>query len=268
MKDSCFVCKSMMSPYFTKDFAGKWGLGIADYWRCGACGLVVSKTHLDMSPEEWRELHLRYYSSFVGTEYLDDDPRRLSRLRSQAATIVGLTMAGILPRDLPWVDFGCGDGKLADFLGEYGLLALKFDRYMASQSEAYLTEEQLATLKYSLVINTSVFEHLRSIDTLDENAGLVAESGVLALHTLVRESIPNDPTWFYLLPVHCTFFTNRSMQILFDRWKFEASIYHLESRIWFMFRQNAVSAKSFVEREGRTPGDEYYFKKGFMDYWK
>ena len=103
--------------------------------------------------------------------------------------------------------------------------------------------------------------------TLSEIVDLVADAGVMAVHTLVRESIPPDPSWFYLLPVHCSFFTNKSMQILFDKWGFESSIYHIESRMWFWFRQDSDRIGSMLEKEGWKLG-EVYFKKAFMDYWK
>lgn len=264
----CWVCQGTMAPCFTKDFQGQCGLSRVDYWKCDNCGFTAAKTLLDMTPKEWDELNVRYFSDFFGGEYLTDDPRRLPRLHAQAAAIANLAEAGLLPRELPWVDYGCGDGKLPDLLQESGLPVLKYDRYVAGSGKGYLTDEDLFAANYGLVINTAVFEHVRSITGLDRIAGLVDDAGVLALHVLVPESIPQDPTWFFLLPVHCAFYTNRSMQILFERWKFEASIYHLESRMWFCFRRDAGAARQFVRRmESGAPG-QYYFKKGFMDYWK
>lgn len=207
----------------------------------------------------------------MGTPENQDDPKWEVRLTAQAATIVKLAKSNLLVRELPWVDYGCGDGKLANLLTECKLLTLKFDRYMFLGSKGYLTEADLTSTKYSVVINTSVFEHVRSIETLDKIAGLIAEAGVLALHVLVRESIPQDPTWFYLLPIHCAFYTNKSMQILFDRWGFDSSVYHLESRMWFWFKKNddALSTfKKIIEQEKVAGINEFYFKKGFMDYWK
>ena len=138
---------------------------------------------------------------------------------------------------------------------------------MGQGQNGYVGEEALRE-QYSVVINTSVFEHIREIDTLDEIANLVHESGVLSLHVLVPQSIPCDPDWFYLIPVHCTFFTNRSMQILFDRWGFALSIYHVPSRMWFWFHREIDLYYDFVAgQQNQAPG-EYHIKKGFMDYWK
>lgn len=265
----CLMCSNeLMTPYFSKDFLGQQGLGIVEYVRCRNCGMVVSKTHREMSIEEYEDLNWRYHASFLGTQENRDDPRWKLRLNAQAATITKLATANVLPRELPWVDYGCGDGKLANFLTDCGLPTLKFDRYMSPGSDDYLNEMALISTKYSIVINTSVFEHVRSIDTLDEITSLITESGVMALHVLVRETIPQDPTWFYLLPIHCAFFTNKSMQILFDRWGFDASMYHVGSRMWFLFKQNSRALSAFIKREEESGSSEFYWKKGFMDYWK
>jgi len=238
----CFVCQGVMSPFFTKDFGGRCSLRCVDYYRCNSCGLVLSKTHEDMPQEQWEELNIRYHSAYQSTMQNEDDPRWLERLHAQAAAIANLAHNDLLPRHRPWVDYACGDGKLADLLERYGLLVARYDRYMMCQGVAgenkYLSDADLVEGRYGLVINTSFFEHVRSISALDEVVELVAQDGVLALHALVREAIPPDPTWFYLLPVHSTFFTNRSMEILFARWRFKASIYHLESRMWFWFRHD------------------------------
>lgn len=61
---TCFICNNeLMLPYFTKDFLGQQGLGTVEYLRCSNCGMVVSKTHLEMSIDEYEELNLRYHSS-------------------------------------------------------------------------------------------------------------------------------------------------------------------------------------------------------------
>ena len=269
---NCIVCNGKLLPFFTKDFGGRWGLNEVEYWRCGSCGLTISKTVYNMSQEDWELLNERYHGSLFkirpGTRHEDDSRRRmrlrgLKRLRAQAENFALLANKGLLSSELPWIDYGCGDGTLANLLSEMGLSTLKFDRYMFHE-EGYLTEDELGG-GYSLVINTAVFEHVRERAVLDEIAGLVADNGVLALHVLVCESIPKDPNWFYLLPVHCTMFTNRSMQILFEQWNFAASLYHVPSRMWFWFRENVDAVEQFMEEQG---GNEFDYKKAFMDYWK
>jgi len=248
----CVVCGKEMGFYFTKEF-NAWGLGTAEYWRCANCGLVICKTLYDMSQRDWRLLNDCYHNSLF--KLAVDDPRRPMRLRGrerlcrQADTIGALTRKGLIPIDRQWIDHGCGNGVLAEALASRGLPVIKYDPYLGYSPEGVLEKQ------YGLVISTAVFEHLRERAVYDEIAGLVADNGVLALHVLVRESIPQDPTWFYLLPVHCTFFTNKSMQLLFDQWGFEASLYHVPSRMWFWFKKDV------------EPIGGFHYKRGFMDYW-
>lgn len=264
----CMICNASMSYYFSKNFGGEFNLYVVDYWKCGDCGFVISKTHKDMSTSEWEKLNKAVHSTYQGTDIAVYDPKWLTRLATQAKTLSRLVEMKVLPHQLPWVDYACGDGKLADLLTEGGLHTLKFDRYMHAGNDEYLTESQLLSRRYSNVINTSVLEHLLSLETFDQIASLVSDSGVLSIHTLVREDIPPDPEWFYLLPVHVAFYTNRSMQILFDKYGFKASVYHLGSTMWFWFKDDIDLVEQAVIQYNRTEADPLFFKKGFMDYWK
>lgn len=267
---NCLTCSGQMEPYFTKDFAGRLGLKVVDYWKCEICGMVVSKTHFEMSLKEWEDVNVGFHSSFHGTDECEEDPRWIERLIAQSNTISELTKIGILPEpsdELPWVDYACGDGKLVDALAKKGLKGFKYEAYYA-KGDGYLSEQALKEKKYGLVINTSVLEYIRELEQIDGIVNLISDSGVFALHTLVCETIPKDPSWFYLLPVHCTFFTNKSMQILFDRWGFKASIYNVESRMWFFLKDNIDSIESIFEKEKHKLSGEFHFKRGFVDYWK
>jgi hypothetical protein len=93
----------------------------------------------------------------------------------------------------------------------------------------------------------------------------------MGIHTLVAEKIPASADWFYLLPVHCAFYTNKSMQLLFDQWGYSASIYHMNSRLWIWFKTDPGAVEKIVKDANARPGREYFtyhFKRGFMDYWK
>ena len=64
-----------------------------------------------------------------------------------------------------------------------------------------------------------MFEHITCRNDLEKINKSVAEEGCLILHTVICERIPNDCDWFYLdPPVHCAFFTNKSMDILMQQW--------------------------------------------------
>jgi hypothetical protein len=253
-----------MSFYFSKNFKGEFGLNIVEYVRCPSCGLVMSATHKAMSNDEWEELNTRVHLSYQGSNYAKDDPRWLERLNAQAKILTNLNLAGVITNNLPWVDYACGDGKLSELLKFNSINVMNYDRYMKSGLISYIDEKELHSKKYANVINTSVFEHFLSREPIEDLMSLIADDGVLSLHTLVRGQIPKDPDWFYLLPVHVTFFTNKSMQILFDYYKFQSSFYNVESRMWFWFRRETNTMLKFAEKNS----DAFVCKRGFVDYWK
>lgn len=267
---NCMICQRPMHPYLSKPF-GQYGLSQVDYLECEYCYFVVSKTHLEMPEARWEQLNQEYHQSYQGTNGNPDDKRWIERLNLQAAVIADLRRLGLLPCKLPWLDYGCGDGKLSETLSQlYDFCLLKYDRYMPPKA-GYLSEADLSRKGYDLVISTSVFEHVRDYARLDEIASLVSDDGVLAIHTLVSERITCDPDWFYLLPVHCAFHTNKGMQILFDRWGYETSIYHVNSRLWVWFKKNGEKIQDVITTANSRAGRQefhYFFKKGFVDYWK
>jgi len=264
----CFICNNQMEFFLEKNFDSKYNLDKVIYLKCVNCGFVSSKTHYEMSLSEWENLNEIYHSNYQGKNFNQDDPNWITRLESQAHIINFLYKNNFLSNNNPWLDWGCGDGKLSDILLEKDLHLLNFDPYM-NKDKNYLSESDLNKNKFDFVINTSVFEHVRDIETLNNIENLVSNNGVFGIHTLVCEEIPKDPNWFYLLPVHCSFYTNKSMQILFEKWKYQSSIYNVESKLWLWFKddnkfiQDATNnINSFLENK------LLYYKKGFMDYWK
>lgn len=263
---SCFVCGGQLDYFCSKVF-NEYGLGNVTYDQCRTCHLVLSRTHRQLSDESWTRLN-REYHAFLGSTQNKDDPRWMDRLAYQAQSILTLRRQSLLPYDHPWVDYGCGDGKLADMLAASGVLLNKYDKYMRL-SRQYLTDEQFLSEKYDLIVSTSVFEHVRSIAPLNEMNEHLSPHGVLAIHTLVAEEIPKDPSWFYFLPPHSAFFTNSSMSILFKTWGFEPSIYDVKSRMWYFFKPGARIDQSILDRLNSEASEQrYFYKAGFMDYWK
>jgi len=261
-----------MRFYFSKKFALP-ELDAADYWRCEGCGFVLSRTHLEMSATEWERLNHAAHVRYQGTDVDPGDPRWRSRLEAQARVLDDAAAHGLISSGGRWLDYACGDGKLPDLLGaRYGRELQKYDRYMARDAEggtAYLGEAELIAGGFDLVVTTSVFEHLTRREQFNAIHALVAPEGVLATHTLVCEAVPEDPGWFYLVPAHCAFHTNRSMALLFGQWGYSASVYSVEAQLWLWFRGNPDAIESLVSRANRRPeGPRYEFKRGFMDYWK
>jgi len=265
----CMVCNSQMNHYFSKKFDVTY-LSNVEYEKCINCGFVMSKTHYELSNNHWCKINKNYHQSYQGKDFLSDDPRWIKRLRKQAEVINDGMNIGLIPKNLPWIDYGCGDGKLPDLLqSKYGIHLKKFDKFM--HNEDFTSEEYMKKNKFDFVITTSVFEHVLHRQALDDINSLVSDSGVMALHTLVADEIPDSPDWFYLLPVHCSFFTNKSMQILFKQWGYKSSIYHVDSQLWLFFKSDPDRIENVIANANKTPGRKkfyYHFKRDFMDYWK
>lgn len=271
-----------MRPFMEKSFALKH-LDACRYVRCESCGLVVAETLYDMPHAQWQQLNRECHAAYQHTDALAVDPNWLPRLHAQAELLTSLKNFGVI--DSPAVDFGAGDGKLSDFAGDW---LMKFDEFMSRPDENYLTE--LAPGTFNFVITCSVFEHLLGAADVEKIFDLLTDDGTCALHTLVCEEVPRDPNWFYLQPVHATFWTNAAMKKIFARYGFKACAYHVEARLWLMFRdaEKFSRLKSCVERKSDTATNygfdnvagytncsaafkaagTWSFAADFVDYWK
>ena len=257
-----------MRFYFSKKFALP-ELASADYWRCEGCGFVLSRTHLEMSAAEWERLNHAAHALYQGTGSDPGDPRWRSRLEAQARVLDDAAAIGLIQSGGPWLDYACGDGKLAGLLRErHGRELHKYDRYMPGDG-TYLRQDELAAGGFDLVVTTSVFEHLARREQFDAIHALVAPQGALATHTLVCEAVPEDADWFYLVPAHCAFHTNRSMALLFGQWGYTCSVYSVEAQLWLWFRGDANAIERIASHANERTGRPHYeFKPGFMDFWK
>jgi hypothetical protein len=264
----CVICENKMSFFFSKKF-NSFGLKTVDYWRCDNCGFCMSKTHADMTDTEWQVLNYEYHATYQGAECNTDDPLWIERLETQATVLNDAAEIGFLNENGRWLDYACGDGKLSELLKVKNRSLLKYDRYMPNSAD-YLDDNAINNKSFDFVITTSVFEHFTLRKQFDSVETLVSDSGVLGLHTLVCENIPCDSSWFYLLPVHCAFHTNKSMSLLFEQWGYISSVYNVEARLWFWFKQNnSEEIEKLVEfANKRTNKPNYIFKNGFVDYWK
>lgn len=259
---NCFVCGGEMVPFMEK-FFGMKNLDACEYVRCENCGLVIAKTLYEMPRSTWEALNRECHAAYQNTDTLDVDPNWLPRLKAQAEVLSELINFGVLDKNTRAVDYGAGDGKLSAFVSDKNWLK-KFDAYMSRPNENYLRE--LTPASFDFVITCSVFEHLLGAQDVEKIFALLKSNGTAALHTLICEEIPRDPNWFYLQPVHCTFWTNAAMQKIFTQYKFKACAYHVEARLWFMFRdlEKFSRLKTCAEKIFGT----WVFANDFVDYWK
>lgn len=265
----CIVCNCKMEYFLTKTF-NLYGLRDVEYWKCTFCGFVSSKTHCEMSEEAWEQLNVAYHESYQHKGYNSDDPHWVDRLHSQARVIDDAARFELINKNGKWLDYACGDGQLSTILRKnFGRELLNYDKFMPS-GNGFLDHADIVQRSFDFVITTSVFEHFTQRSHYDEVESLVAPAGVLGLHTLVCENIPQDPNWFYLLPVHCAFHTNKSMSILLDQWGYSESVYNVESRLWLFFKPGSQDVGRILgEANQRQDAPQYIHKQnGFVDYWK
>ena len=262
---SCIICGAKTELFLRKRFH-EFDLGDVDYSRCSDCGFVLSETHAEMSDSRWEGLNRDFHESYQGSDDNPVDPRWLTRLRAQSQALQAVNDVGLFPEGRR-LDFACGDGKLAEMLAQASGIRLEcYDRYM--HAPHYLDDEAMLEGGFDFLISTSVFEHLRTRQSLEYIRSLLAPRGVMAMHTLVCETVPDSADWFYYLPVHCAFYSNRSMEILLKQWGFKSSLYHLTSRLWFFFESEyQVIEPQFKKLDAVMPG-EWFGKSGFVDYWK
>lgn len=262
----CMVCGDRSVPHTHKEWNGQWGLHRVDYSRCVNCRFVKSETHFAMSQKEWEQLNTTLHSLYQGTDDNTHDPRWIERMSAQRDVLSRLWHLDSIPKRKPWLDWGAGDGKLATMLAPSGVDLLSYDAFMHGPD--FVDEGTLHPASFDLVISTSVLEHLRDIETLDAMEALVSEKGVFAIHTLIAESVPADPAWFYYQAPHVAFFTNRSMQILFRRWGYAGCIYHIPSRLWFLFKDHAVDVGAIALELNRDAPEQVAFAAHeFVGYW-
>lgn len=93
----------------------------------------------------------------------------------------------------------------------------------------YLLDSNMQKKAFDVVVICSVFEHLLGKGDVEEIMGLLKEQGIFCLHTLVCEEVPQNPDWYYLLPAHCTIWTNKAMKILYEQNGFKGCAYNLEA---------------------------------------
>lgn len=254
-----------MTYYFSKNF-NEFELEKADYYKCICCGFVASKTHYEMDDKTWEKLNYEAHSQYNRSGY--DPNNRPPPYIQQALMIKIMNDHGLIKSD-KYLDWASGEGKLSILLERYFNISLKnFDKFIKPKINP-VDENEIRDKKYSFVINSALFEHVRNMEVLDEINNFVDYDGAFAIHTLVREEIPNDPDWFYLLPVHCSFHTNKSMKILMKNWKYTCSTYCPESKMWVFFKNNSEQVLLDVQSINSLMGYNYlHFKKDFMDYWK
>lgn len=255
-----------MYPFFYKDF-NDFDLQRVHYVKCANCGFCASETHYGLSPEEWEKLNVSFH---LRNNKRTDNPFNRKQRKAHQSHLLWLLKRFDFFNGDSFLDWGAGEGKLSIMCQKlYGLKLNNCDKYIQPQINA-LRESQLSQRSFDLVLNCAVLEHVTSRSTMDEIESLVSPEGALGLHTLVLDDIPNNPEWPYLLPVHCSFLTRKSMRILMEQWGYTSSVSNDDAKMWIMFKGDSEVVRHKVETLNSVFGLEFLlYSKGFagMKSW-
>lgn len=263
----CLVCKTQQEFYFEKEFNDDWKKYIPNvkYYVCPNCGFVISKTHKELDKQTWEDLNIEVHTH---------DESDKERETNQPPYIQQALMLDILAKNKvintkSILDYAGGYGTFAKVLSKYfNLKSTVYEKYMQKEQKVKNVRfiNELDKKKYDIVFCSAYFEHILNREDIDNVVNCISKNGVLILHTVICETIPQNSSWFYLTPVHCAFFTNKSMDILMKDWGFVYSIYSPISKCWVFFKEKPDFDIQKINEEFQT---KYLFEKdGFMDYWK
>jgi hypothetical protein len=184
IKNSCAICNSEMMYFFSKVYPTyngspfKKSLNI-DYLKCENCGFVISKTHKEMVDHQWELLNTSWHHNFEknpGSRLNNQPP-----YADQALAISILKKNGLLKLENVH-DYAAGYGTLAKFLKKYLSIEIKlFDKYVEDKNSSLNYVDMSIERKYSLVINSTMFEHILNRESLDQVDKQVSIDGVLML---------------------------------------------------------------------------------------
>ncbi len=174
------------------------------YHRCESCGLIYTHAFDDWTFDDFKKY-------IYNDDYITHDPDFLGvRPQSNAELI----MSNFKPIQ-KWnvLDYGGGDGQLAELLCAQGVSAVGWDPFHLNL--------ELPQRKFELITSFEVFEHTTTpIATLLEVFDFLQERGAIFFSTLVSDSLTNEGTHsWYVAPRngHVTIHTKKSLSILFSK---------------------------------------------------
>ena len=246
----CNICGFVnMDYYFSKEYQDETICNIlpkAEYYRCPHCGFVYCKTLAQMPVLQWEQLNYFFHSTLerVSRKTLLDQPPYIHHIQMlhilSENKIISLDNA---------LDFAAGYGNMVRLLKKYyNKSLLLYDPYMQQNDGEveYIEDKDLG--KYDLVFSSAFFEHSIKREYLDKVNSLVSPNGTMMIYTYISDAVPCDPNWFYLDPVHCSFHTRKSMEILMKQWGYTSSLYCIPAETWCIFKSAPANIKNVVEQ--------------------
>ncbi len=277
----CPLCHAEANFYFSQEIDKNLNLNIDKntYYQCSFCKFTFSKSMYELDEENFTHVNKVIHTTFYKKRA---DYTQLPPYLQQALLFHILAQHKVINKD-SLLDYAAGLGEFSRIAKEnFSINASPYDEYLIPEGplgQRYISKKQLQESKFSTVFSSAFLEHIRDFSPIDEMMQCLDytdSQGIFAFHTLVCENPPKDPHWFYYSLLHCSVFSNKSMQIFMDKYNFKHSLYSPTAKTWLFFKKdtielcnNSFSIKDFAEKINKVLQFEYFFyKEGFMDYWK
>ena len=266
----CIICNEDTEYYFTKQYSYPFNefLKKADFHKCKHCGFTFSNTVFNMSTKTWTKLNIDFHSYI---ENLSNDKIINQPPYLEQALMIKILSDNKIIESKDMLDYAGGLGTLSKILNKYFNINLPiFDPYMNDDIDSvasYVSEDKLTHSK--VVINSAMLEHIRNREHLEKLNSIVADDGILIIHTVICENIPKNRDWFYITPpVHSALHTNKSMSILMKQWGYVSSVYCLSSKSWILFKREPIKLPFVIEKINKELQTQYFiYKNKFVNYW-
>lgn len=227
---NCLLCKATCCPYFTKDFHGDCTLGVCQYDKCPNCGSVFCSTMCELPDAPWRGMQDALLKDKAIGTFHPRDYGWYPRIVKQAEAIAELYRQKWIPNDGIILDWGAGTGMLSQECAKVGVTLECYDPYYHKDG----WHKSVAAYSCAFVSCSAVLEHLRTHGDVDAVfAAPRCTDGVLMLHTSIVDVVPQDQTWYYLLPGHCSLWTAKAIRLYTNRHGYMQYLYHGPSATWF-----------------------------------
>ncbi len=221
MQSLCKCCGASAPLFCVADFhrncAGLQGGAFAlsgipiYYFRCPACEFLFTTAFDEWTAQDFADYVYNDEYALVDPDFAHARPRNNAQMIAQ-------TFAG--SKDLRLLDYGGGNGRLAEFLRAEGFLDVQtYDPFVPAHAQRPLGA-------YDCIVSFEVMEHSpRPRETWEDIQSLRAKDGLVLFSTLAQ---PGDieqqgAGWWYVGPRngHVSLHSHQSLRVLAEEWKLQ-----------------------------------------------